>query len=195
MKTGTDLASLSDEAFRKIVDDDLRNKSSADMSQALRDPVNVDRWYSVLLAMSKSVEGQLAARKSDWDGTRSRLDSAIEDAITEDLAKSFKEQKREEREKWLKWRGNIIRFKTGLDEVLAEARHVRDRHLGKVVERAVTEDKKRLERRVEILEAAIRLHHDRTLRAENDTEQEVADEELWTNVVLDSSLPNARTGL
>lgn len=183
MTKTSSLCDLSDEEFRQVVDDDLRGKADAKISPQLRKPENVDRWYSVLLAMTKSVEGQLAARRSDWDGLRTHLGSEIALKTGTNEEAILRAQLQSERERYLKWRAGIIRFKTGLDEWLAEARHLRDRTRGDMIERVTKDERAFLSSRVRTLEEAIRRHRDHLLAEDLDDEaHEKADEALWSLV-------------
>lgn len=174
------LSALDDEAFRKLVDQDLRGRSPEDVRQALRSPENVDRWFSALLAMTKSVEGQLAAKKTDWSTTRNRFQVDISLASTRIQSDRLKVQLQEERERYNKWRAGILRFKTGLDEFLADARRLRDASKDSSYDRVMEDERLRLTKRIRLLEEGIRSHRDTILSDElSDDDHEEADEELW----------------
>lgn len=169
--TVVSLEHLSDEEFREIVDNSLRKQGDPETAASLREPANVERWYSTLLKMSKSVEGQLAARTADWK--RSNLSGA------EDLA--------ERRENYLKWRAQIIRFKTGLDEALTEAKYLRDKNRTSQYGTFITDERLALLQRVQKLETTIRQHKEQIFHGDDD-DHDKADESLWA-IVEDKEKP------
>lgn len=176
------LARSTDEVFRQLVDDDLRGRNDPVIRAALRSSENVDRWFSVLLSISKSVEGQLAARKADWETKRTRLltDIQLLEGTDDRVATNeLKVQLQEEREKYTRWRAGIIRFKTGLDVWLAEARHLRDASRDGMYQRVTEDERIKLATRVHALEDGIRHHRDIILSDVSDDDHEDADEDLW----------------
>lgn len=160
-------APTDDEIFREIVEEDLRRKSTPEQAAMLRSPEVVDRWFSTLLQMTKSVEGQLSARALDWTRTKLQLESN---------SSAFER----EQQNYLTWKAGIIRFKTGLDEYLVEARHLRDKLLGRNLENALLDELSVTRARVRTLEEAISQHRD-TICSDPDADDahEEADEALW----------------
>lgn len=164
--TAEQLLNMPEGQFRSLVENDIRGTSDA--REVLRSPQVIERLYSTLLSMQKSVEGQLAARKEDMEAARIKSIAEGRNALpgwAEDKAK------------YSKWRAGSIRFKVGLEQALMEVRHVRDQqrteNRGLLFE---DEANVRLMRRLQMLEAAIKKHRDAF--DEND-EATDADLELW----------------
>lgn len=181
MNQVANLLAMSDDEFREVVDRDLRRgrggqvaeDAQGDTLRSLRsdgeDPdvtALAERWLRVLYAMSRSVEGQLAARRADYNAAKARNMAAViearnrnDDAAILRLEQEFLDYKA----KYESARASTLRFKTGLDETTIRARWV-----GRDSAIAFLEDK-------------IRKHRDEVL-ADNE-EVSDADEELWEAVV------------
>jgi hypothetical protein len=190
------MAALPERQFRAIVDRDLRRREAeADgdtpldeiESRALRSAALVDRWLTALLAASKSVEGQLSARKMDYDATKAQLRRQIERLEHKETHGGLTDQEdaelREARDKMLaakerysRSRSGTLRFKSGLDEWIVEARGIRDGFRDRLYDTVVVEERNRLAQRVRVLEDGIRVHRD---TFPDDDEPTDADEELW----------------
>lgn len=140
----TKIASMSDAEFRALVDRDLRRASTKEEAAGLRDPAVVERWYLTLTAMKKSVEGQLGAKRAEFDGQKARLRQAFVQAEQAQAdAKALGDQAgvakaqnriRKLREEWAsvqerfaRPRAATLRFQSGVDETLLEARSLRSR--------------------------------------------------------------------
>lgn len=161
-----DLAGLSEEAFRAVVDADLRRKAPKsgiwlreDLIAALRQPEHATRWHAMLLRMQKSVDGTLGAREADYQAQRAELDVAILQLETkrdssegcrdpdsgqvlsaEEVARrltSLKVRRLSLRATHMKTKASTVRFKTGLDEATLEARSRRDLNVSTIFETAV----------------------------------------------------------
>lgn len=175
-------ASMSRDEFRQLVDREMRGRATDAEAAALRDPRVVNRWYTVLLAMKKSIEGQLAAKRQEFEAQRAQLrqafaqtEQALADAklLGDESTKEKAEQRlrklREEHgalvERNAKGRTGMLRFQSGLEETLVDARRIRTEMLG---------DREQLAERVRLLEAAIMAHR----MVEDDPSP--ADEKLWT---------------
>lgn len=151
------LMALSDEDFKSVVDDAVRNP---DVTRAplLRHPDVVTRWYFTLVSMKKSVEGQLAAKKAEYAAAKA----------TSNVAK--RDQAGYER-----WRAGALRFKAGVENQLLEARLLREgTQDGQEVVFAVRERNR--------LIAAIAAHRDHMCGENCDDNECVADEALWSLV-------------
>lgn len=197
------MARLPEREFRQIVDRDLRRRENeadevdADAvmlreleSQALRSPALVDRWLTALLAASKSVEGQLSARKMDYDATKSRLLRTIErlefqqshgglNQQEEERLREARDKMREAKERYSKSRSGTLRFKSGLDEWVIEARNLRDSTRDRLYDTVVVHERNRFAARAQLLEEAIQRHRDAFPEEDDPTD---ADEELWSLV-------------
>lgn len=102
---------LSNDEFFRIVNADIRNQASSMEYECLRtDPVLVDRWHSTLSAMKKSVENQFSAKDSETKALRAELE-----------ARGDHDGARQALIDHLKWKAGVTRFKTGLEEKLAES--------------------------------------------------------------------------
>lgn len=164
---------MDEDDFRELVDRDLRRKNTEEEAQALRSPALVDRWHSVLVAMSKSVDGQLSAKRQDFEAQKARLKKELLLCDSETAeAREVKDQARlrasaaraqKLREEWAglterysKERASTLRFKSGLDETLVESRLYRDRTRDRLYEHVVTEERNRYAERVRHLESALK---------------------------------------
>lgn len=111
--------------FASVVDKELRGKATPDESTALRSPQVAERWHGTLLAMMKSVDGQLGARRADFMSNRARFTKQLLAAEYEErfqLERSWAEQ----REMFNRSRASTLRFKSGLEETIIEARALVD---------------------------------------------------------------------
>lgn len=166
------IAALPDDDFRVLVDRDLRRENTEEEAEALRSPQLVHRWYTVLVAMTKSVDGQLSAKRQDYEAQKARLRGEFvraEDALAAARARHDKaqirgaeEQIRQLRREWAQMserysraRAATLRFKSGLDETLVEARLFRDQARDALYTTVVAEERNRLAARVRELEAAL----------------------------------------
>jgi len=96
------------------------------------------------------------------------------------LADEARDQVQAARSEYLKWRSGVIRFKTGLDQWIAQARHLRDAHTrAGGAYQAVNLD---LATRVRELEDGIRRHRDRIIADADDVDHDEIDDELWSLV-------------
>jgi hypothetical protein len=169
MSLAKEIARLPDEDFRALVDRDLRRENTEEEAQALRSPELVHRWYTILVAMSKSVDGQLAAKRQDYEAQKARLrgkfvqeEGVIADAkLQHDASRQLaaEERVRQLREEWAltseryaRSRAATLRFKSGLEETLVEARMFRDQIRDVLYDSVITEERDRLARRVRELE-------------------------------------------
>jgi hypothetical protein len=125
------------------------------------------------------VEGQLAAKGAEARAAQAEFRARLEAGDDEPRRIRVEMLKREARDE--AWKAGALRFKTGLEERLGEARrvlHDLDDPLVNVAER-ITEERNRALVRVALLEQAIRRHRD-TFPDEDDPSD--ADLELWQMV-------------
>lgn len=195
---------MSETEFRDLVDRDLRRRSTTkpseldeEASALLRHPDVAPRWHNVLSRMQKSVEGQLAARDADYEASRSsdrsfiiskerELEKLREHAPSEhpeqldkikDEITARRLRMEEKKQRYLVARAKSLRFKSGLEQHMIEARGVLERSNVELYRSVVATERNHLARRVEELEAAIRRHRDGTLK---EVEEESSfDEQLW----------------
>lgn len=178
------LAAMDDRVFRKEVDADLRRPEPSDRQAhenrraALRTPELVDRWNTALQMISKSVEGQLASKQEDMAAARA--------ALARQIAKTtpgspewikLKDQQEAAKEAYATSRAQMLRFKTGLDEWVIEARALRDSLKATMYDSIIADERNHYAAQVQELRAAIDAH--RTQMLDDDYEPSSADELLW----------------
>lgn len=182
------LMSLTPEEFRSEVDRDLRplragdttNKVYAVRRAALRTPTVVDRWFTTLSQIAKSVDGQLAAKTEDYEADRADLRAQILACTNSREEKVLKQALERRKSDYSRSRAGTLRFKSGLDEALIEARSLRDSVRDRLYDSVVAEERNRYAVRVTALEDAIREHRDALFAADMDPEDH--DERLWSAV-------------
>lgn len=152
--------------FRSIIDDDTRDKVSAELAAGLRSPQVVGRWYEALMAMQMSVEGQLAAKTAESKGRVAHLKAQGKDATLVQF----------EQAKFERWKAGAIRFKSGLEQKLLEAKRILRDANDPLISDRTAEERNRALARVALLEDAIRRHRDAFPREDDPSD---ADEELW----------------
>lgn len=184
------LTAMDDRGFRQEVDADLRRPGPRDDKRqhdlrrsALRTPELVDRWNTTLLAMTKSVEGQLASKQEDHDAARATLKIRIAELEQDPTRRAELFEARQEWEKlkldYATARAQMLRFKTGLDEWVIEARALRDATRATMYDSIIAEERNYYATQVQILRAAIDAHRSQILDDE-DYEPSSADERLWS---------------
>ena len=99
-----ELLDLRDEAFKSIVNSDIRNELDTETADALRSPEVSRRWYNMLVATKRSIETQLAIFKIERVQKFSLPGFDI-----------WLEEK-------LKWKTGALRFKASVEEQIAEAK-------------------------------------------------------------------------
>lgn len=163
------LRSLSQDDFRRVVDDDIRGRSSGDVREALRSSGLVDRWVETLESALVSVEGQLAANDADWGAKEAEFESSGDHVAL--LAEKAKNDR---------WRAGALRFRTGVQQTLIEARRLAaaQEKESSEVDR-LTRERDRAMARAFMLEDAIRSH-----KQNFPTEDEPSDNDLdlWKKV-------------
>jgi hypothetical protein len=136
---------MNDKEFSKLVNDDIRDDVSKQDAAWLRSDDVISRWINELTCIKMSVERQLSLHKSERAKNRATIDNSEE--YVQYLAEAEK------------WRAGVIRFKTGVDLRLMEAKFLYRNGNNKY-------------------RAAI-VEHQRTI--ENDAEfSEIADMTLWS---------------
>jgi hypothetical protein len=165
------------ESFKDFVDRDIRGHTTQAEAEALRSPALAERWLTTLTMMQRSIEGQLAAKQEEFQAERARLRRERRrltdpDQIdrTDDVLDRLQENHSRDRAKKL-------RFKTGLDEALVEARAVVDALRGHKYDSLVADERNYYAEQRRLLEEAIRLHQAQML-AEG-IEPGEHDEKLW----------------
>lgn len=105
------LRAMDNDDFARIVDDDIRNKGNREDYDCLReDEIVLKRWYATLVAMKKSVENQFNAKDAETRAIRAELET-----------RGDHEGARQALIEHLRWKAGVTRFKTGLEQKLADA--------------------------------------------------------------------------
>jgi hypothetical protein len=190
-----ELLSMPEDQFRVEVDRDLRREEydtdGPDRYQArraalrCRDPQLTERWYTLLLRMACSVDGQLAAMHEDNEAKKASLRSQIADAAhnrddrrSRTLARQWEKQK----EGFSTSRAKLLRFKTGLDEWVIEARMLYDSTRNSMYEQIVAEERNHWAAETSRLRSAIR-EHQQAILDDDGVDASPADEKLWEALV------------
>jgi hypothetical protein len=155
-----ELTRLPQDTFRAVVDEDIRNRAPEQVHEALRTEDLVERWYTCLLLMQTSVEGQLASKSAD-NRAEVQMFYARRDPEGAMRALAAHEQ----------WRAGSLRFKNGVDQKLIEARSLL-RRFGKAAT-VMEEQRNRAGEVARSLREAIERHRAST---SNPTEADLA---LW----------------
>lgn len=167
---------MSREEFAGVVDQEVRGRAPRDLAQALRSPEVADRWYQQLVTMKKSAEAQLAAKSADDKEQRITLT-----LVAREFPEKSKEMLRradEVRAQYLKWRAGVLRFRSGVEERLAEASW-RRRMSTSLIPSALIDERNQLLSQVSALTAAIKAHKASMADLE---EADEADEALWRTI-------------
>lgn len=93
-----------EEAFKSIVNSDIRNQLDTETYQALRHPEMVRRWFNCLVSIKRNIEIQLAAFKVE------KLQKANDDDFTDWLYRKHD------------WKIGVLRFQLSVEERIAEAK-------------------------------------------------------------------------
>lgn len=194
------LRALDDVRFRQEVDADLRQIRASDLRkmpeseqrsertrydlrrQALRTPELIDRWWMTLQMIAKSVEGQLASMQEDHEAEKATLRAEMAKCPTwagtipccAEHAEAWETAKAE----FARNRSGRLRFKTGLDEWLIEARALRDGLRGSMYDSIVAEERNHYAGVAKALKEAITQHRAEILD-DDDPEPTEADKKLW----------------
>lgn len=172
--TPTELNMMSYRDFHTVVEDESKSQVDPDTAQAIRDPTVLRRWYEVLVGLQKSVEGQLAAmgaegraRTAKFQAKLLQIDGRFTGATLPEALKERQSQIRKARQDQAeaeaeleRWRTSAIRWKTGNEDRLTEAKFLlRSEGDDFFMDRTV-EERNRAMARVLELEAALRQWRD-----------------------------------
>lgn len=125
MTEPTEITEMTDEEFRRLVDDDVRFDSQPQelrddptfqrRCSLLRHPDVVPRWFDALIQSKRSIEGQFGAEKKRL----ATLHYEVQATPTND---SLRERMERERLRYTKWKSGALRFNSGLETRIREAR-------------------------------------------------------------------------
>ena len=177
MRAAVQQLGYEDESFRDFVDRDIRMQTSESEAEALRSPAYAERWLTTLNVMQRSIEGQLAAKQEEFLAERARLRRLLRREVDENDRSRLQDQLDALQETHSRDRAKKLRFKTGLDEALVEARAVVDALRGSQYDSIVSTERNYYAEQRRRLEEAIRLHQAQT--TEEDIEPSEYDEQLW----------------
>jgi hypothetical protein len=166
------LLRIDNTTFQGIVNDEMRSTNDRPrvdpgVSAGLRDPRVLRRWYTAILSMHKSVEGQFSAKTADNNAMIRRLQAASVPRV-----KILKEQASFET-----WRAGALRVKNGLEMRLIEAKSLLEQTGDLYITDRTAEERNLALGRVGALEDAIRRHKDACLA---DGTSSTIDEALWS---------------
>ena len=165
------------ESFKDFVDRDIRGHTTQAEAEALRSPALAERWFTTLMMMQRSIEGQLAAKQEEFQAERARLRRLLRSEQVSHVRTQIEDQLDRLQEDHSRDRAKKLRFKTGLDEALVEARAVVDALRGHQYDSLVAEERNYYAEQRRLLEEAIRLHQAQTLA--DGIEPGDHDEKLW----------------
>lgn len=177
------LMALPRDEFRTVCEDDVRSgqkpkpgepmfKIDPVTEAALRESPVIQRYYNMLFQLSRSVEGQLAAARSDLDGKLARMRGRNE---------RDKPEYDETLAKHKLWRGSALRFKTGIEERQVELQGILASTDAAFFAARLEEERNRALMRTLVLEDAIRDHRDHE-HDDDCTTECTADRHLWSLV-------------
>lgn len=169
---------MSREEFADLVDQEVRGRASGALSQGLRAPEVADRWYQQLVTMKKSAESQLAAKAAEDKQQRITLLLAAEDTASPEQARDLRRRADEARAQFLKWRAGVLRFRSGVEERVAEASWCR-RMSTSLIPAALIDERNQLLQQVSTLTEAI-VTHRQSIGDLEDVDE--ADDVLWATI-------------
>ena len=100
---------MNDDAFARLVSEDVKNKVSSNQKKVLLNPNNWARWKDALLALSENLEDQLFNIDSDATTDQKRYEAMGESVLVEEAAIFYKNKK-----------NKIARFKFHVDRRIDE---------------------------------------------------------------------------
>jgi hypothetical protein len=183
-----DVAGLTDDEFRALVDADLRSlapngvRLRKDLTETLRSPEHCSRWHSMLCRMEKSVDGQLAARDADYRANMARLEAEILRSTDEKTQTDLRRQQQDLRNKYQTGRAATLRFKTGLGDASLQAKFLREQQVAETFGGTVIAERDFLASRCRRLAAAIEAHRQAVTNDLGGDEPDELDVRLWAAI-------------
>jgi hypothetical protein len=172
-KTVEWLLQLDNADFESIVNNEMRSTAdkprvAPEIAAGLRDSRVLRRWYTAILAMHKSVEGQFSAKTADNSAMIKRLRAAGVPAV-----KVLKEES-----SFQTWRAGALRVKNGLDMRLIEAKSLLEQAGDSYITDRTSDERNLALARIAVLEDAIRRHMNTRLKMAASSDD--TDEALWS---------------
>jgi len=84
---------LNDDAFARLVSEDVKNKISSSQKKILLDPNNWERWKDALLMLSENLDGQLSDIEQDAFADKQRYASMGESVLEQEAAIYYQNKK------------------------------------------------------------------------------------------------------
>lgn len=84
---------LNDDAFARLVSEDVKNKISSSQKKILLDPNNWERWKDALLMLSENLDGQLSDIEQDALADKQRYASMGESVLEQEAAIYYQNKK------------------------------------------------------------------------------------------------------
>lgn len=150
---------MNEDAFSRLVAEEVKNKASDTQKEYLNLPENWDRWQTALVALIDNLDEQLADLQESEDTQRERYEALGKDGLKllAEMLADFEYKKK-----------RIIRFRHHVERKLEAVRRMVDGQSEVIEERA---------RLVEFLRSAIERH--RGLTVQVGMEPTSIDEALW----------------
>ncbi len=127
MSTPQELLAMTADEFHAVVNLDLRKGTDDDTWEALRSPEVFDRWWGALIGMSKSIDGQLGARREEYLSAQADLREQMRVAVAAgdaDKQATVESRANKVSKDYHRGRAGSLRFKSGLEEWLTEAKTI-----------------------------------------------------------------------
>lgn len=102
------LVELDDDAFGSLIDAAVRGDLDKRTTELIKDPKIIERTRLTLVAMKKSVEGQLGAKRAEH--------------VTKTDKTKPEWAAKKDRQQYNLWRAGALRFKSGVDGLLMDVR-------------------------------------------------------------------------
>lgn len=153
------ILAMNKDEFHALVNDDIRGKAPDHMSQALRDPEVVERWYNALVSIKRNMETQLANDRFK------RIEKKLELMKLGNAGQMLWLEFVREREEW---KAGAIRFKNGVEDKISEAKII--------LRNSVNIERDILIRRLAELRLEVKEH----MESFKDDEADERDIKLWT---------------
>jgi hypothetical protein len=177
--TPDQIAEMDFRTFRVLVEADTKGRGTPALRRLLRQPSVVDRWYDALVSLQKSVEGTIASKQRDFASMMAGFELKMMDADTPKDRLRVNRDMRRAQQRHATWKASAVRFKTGLDQRLVEARRLMHTLPSEPHIAQLTSERNDALGRAYLLERAIKQHRD-TFPPQVDPSE--ADQQLWSYI-------------
>ena len=177
--TPEDLLALDHEAFKNVVDEDMRNDpEQPGYTPALRTKEVVERWIMVLTQSETSIHSQIVARDEEFNSNNERALYEIEIEQNPAKKKKLELERLERAEAHKRNKFGRLRVQNGIQNTLTEARYVRQQFWPGV--NCLIDELHKQSLRCRELETALYKHRADIKQAE--IEPSEMDEQLWAHL-------------